>query len=365
MNPLDFVLEKARWAPSGDNVQTWRFEKTADDTLIIHAFDTRESVVYDFDGRPSQIALGALLENISIAASHQQRQAEFTRIDAQKDTNNSTAITYQVKLLPSDTSTPDPLVDMIERRSVQRRALSTSDIGVHDEYMLERSVGDDFTVHWLTGLQGKLHMASLLWQNAGIRLTMPEAYSTHKKVIEWGAKFSRDRIPDQAVGMDRLGLLLMRWAMQSWQRVDFMNRYLAGTWLPRIQLDLVPALFCGAHFMLVAKKAPETVEDFISAGRNLQRFWLTATQLGIQLQPEMTPLIFNWYVQAGRSCSNTAHVWPAMQNLQKKLVQICGSTEVSNACFMGRIGYGKPASARSLRLSVEELLISGNQVEQH
>ena len=357
MSPLEYILDKARWAPSGDNVQNWRFDIISDEVFIVHAFDTRDTVVYDFDGRPSQIALGALLENISLAASHQQRQAEFLRVANHDGQDNSKAISYQVRLLPATACSPHPLVAAIEKRTVQRRALSTRALQPEHQLALEQALGEHFSLYWFAGWQQRWRMAKLLWRNAKIRLTMPEAFPTHKKVIDWGKQFSEDRIPDQAIGMDKLGLLLMRWAMHSWQRVAWMNRYLAGTWLPRLQLDLVPALFCAGHFMIVANKEPRTVEDFVAAGRSLQAFWLTATQLGIQLQPEMTPLIFSWYVKAGRSCSDTAGIAEQMQELQQNLAAFCHPAVLTNTCFMGRLGYGKPAQSRSLRLKLKDLYL--------
>lgn len=65
---VERILDRARWAPSGDNSQPWRFEVVADDHVIVHGHDTREWCVYDIDGRPSQLAHGALLETIAIAA---------------------------------------------------------------------------------------------------------------------------------------------------------------------------------------------------------------------------------------------------------------------------------------------------------
>jgi nitroreductase len=363
MSPLEYILDKARWAPSGDNVQNWRFEVVSEDVFIIRAFDTRDTVVYDFDGRPSQIALGALLENISLAASHQHRQAEFLRMDSQDKSGNSDAIAYQVRLLPLDICSPHPLVEMIEKRSVQRRALSTRGLLPEHQLALEQAAGGNFSVCWFGGWQQRWQMAKLLWRNAQIRLTMPEAFPVHKKAIDWGKQFSTDRIPDQAIGMDKLGLLIMRWAMHSWQRVSWMNRYMAGTWLPRLQLDLVPALFCAAHFMIVAKKEPQTVEDFVAAGRSLQRLWLTATQLGIQLQPEMTPLIFSWYVNAGRPCSAEAGIQKQVQALHQDLAARCYPGALENTCFMGRVGYGKPAQARSLRLKLQDICLQANNGE--
>ena len=40
------VLELARWAPSGDNTQPWRFEIRSDTRARIHGYDTRAQCVY-------------------------------------------------------------------------------------------------------------------------------------------------------------------------------------------------------------------------------------------------------------------------------------------------------------------------------
>ena len=61
------VLAIARWAPSGDNTQVWRFEIVGPESFRVHTHDTRERVVYDLDGRASQLAVGALLENVHLA----------------------------------------------------------------------------------------------------------------------------------------------------------------------------------------------------------------------------------------------------------------------------------------------------------
>ena len=73
------ILERARWAPSGDNEQPWRFEVVDDLHIVIHTNDTRDWCVYDLDGSSSQIAVGALLETIAIAASGEGLVANFTR----------------------------------------------------------------------------------------------------------------------------------------------------------------------------------------------------------------------------------------------------------------------------------------------
>lgn len=44
------ILDLARWAPSGDNTQPWRFEIVSDDSIAVHGHDTRQHVIYDFTG---------------------------------------------------------------------------------------------------------------------------------------------------------------------------------------------------------------------------------------------------------------------------------------------------------------------------
>lgn len=69
-------------------------------------------------------------------------------------------------------------------------------------------------------------MARLLFANAEIRLTTPEAYEVHKSIIEWNAQISGDRIPDRAVDLDPVALRAMRWAMHSRERVKFLNTWM-------------------------------------------------------------------------------------------------------------------------------------------
>ncbi len=72
--------------------------------------------------------------------------------------------------------------------------------------------------------------------------------------------------------------MLMRWAMAKWERIAFLNRYLGGTVAPRVEMDLLPGLLCGAHFAIVARTQPAGIDDRLAAGGAVQRFWLSATQ---------------------------------------------------------------------------------------
>ena len=351
------ILDLARWAPSGDNTQPWRFQIASDSHVVVHGFDTRDHCVYDLDGHPSQISIGALLETLSIAASlHRLRTDIVRRLDSAP-----TSPTFDVRFTPDPGIQPDPLAAQIEVRSVQRRPMRLRPLTPSEKQALEAAVGPSHRVIWLEGAATKLRVARLMFDNAKLRLTMPEAYQVHRDIIEWGARYSEDRVPDQALGVDPATARLMRWIMKDWQRVAFFNRYLAGTVAPRIQMDFLPSLCCAAHFVIAADRPACSTDDYVAAGRAMQRFWLMLTGLGLVMQPEMTPLIFGRYAREGRVFSKTAGMQEQALALSRKLGDLVGEKESLRAVFMGRVGAGPAASARSTRRKLGDLLVSVQQ----
>ena len=87
----------------------------------------------------------------------------------------------------------------------------------------------------------------------------------------------------------------------------------------------------------------------------MQRFWLTATSLGLQLQPEMTPLIFSRYAREGVEFSRMPGAMETAARLARRLAEILQDVPASQVAFLGRIGSGKVPTSRSLRLPVERL----------
>ena len=55
---LTRILMLARWAPSGDNTQPWRFEVVSDHLIRVHGFDTRDHVLYDYERQRSEYESG-------------------------------------------------------------------------------------------------------------------------------------------------------------------------------------------------------------------------------------------------------------------------------------------------------------------
>lgn len=352
------ILDQARWAPSGDNTQPWRFEVVSPTRVVVHGHDTRDHCVYDLDGRPSQMSLGALLETLRVAATVHGLRADVRRRPDLPDTTP----TFDVHLVPDADVTASPLAAVVEKRSVQRRALSTRPLRAEEKAALEQAVGPDYEIVWIEGFAGRFAAARLMFLNAKIRLTIREAWEVHRSIIDWGKRFSDDKVPDQALGADAMTLKLMRFVLGSWERVRFFNRFLAGTWGPRLQMDLLPGIACAAHFALRARRPPATVDDWVDAGRAVQRFWLTCTQLGLQKQPELTPLVFARYVTGGVRFTAQPEGIALARGLVGRLVELVGHPP-GELVWMGRVGQGPAAASRSLRRPLERLGVPASSVD--
>lgn len=352
------ILELARWAPSGDNTQPWRFEIVADDHIVVYAFDTRDFCLYDLDGHASQLAVGAMLETLRLAAGMHGLAAVSQRRAEAPDAHP----VFDVRLAPDPTLRPEPIAAVIEERTVQRRVLSPRRLTSDEKATLAHAcLPSGYHLLWFETAAARWRVARTIFKSAHLRLTIREAFETHRRVIEWNAQYSEEKMPDCAIGLDPITRRLMRWTMRDWHRVEFFNRYLAGTVVPRIQLDLLPSIACGAHVFMLAADPPQSIDDFVSAGAAVQRFWLTAASVGLQHQPQITPLIFARYAKQGRAFSKSPNAMLAAEEVRAGLEGLIGPAALARAVWAGRVGAGRPARSRSLRLPLEKLLLPGTR----
>lgn len=346
---LASVLKLARWAPSGDNTQPWRFRILGEREVEVLYRPSERLGVFNLDHYAGRMAMGALLECIDIAASAHGWEMRLVSANAME-------AGFKLCFEPVGRP-PSALLPFIQTRVTQRRPLSLARLSVAEKQALEMSVGKSYSLVWIEGLAEKWRLAWLLGLTDKVRLTIPEAFRVHQETVAWGLTLSDDRIPDAAISVDPVLLRVMRWAMKSWRRVDLLNRYAWGHSLPRLEMDVVPALFCGAHCLLVAEQPVVEPEQEIEAGRAMQRLWLTATSLGLQTQPEMAPLIFSRYVVQDRMFSESAAACSSMRLLRGRFADLWGDDNWARSAFMMRLGKGGYPTARSLRIPLADLLL--------
>src|SRR5256885_1222410 len=138
------ILDLARWAPSGDNTQPWRFEIRSDSEILVHGYDTRDHCVYDLDGWASQLSHGALLETLALAATRFGCRAQTSIATEHEDGR----IVYKVALERDPAVVENPLAAFISERVVQRQPMRLTRLTPEQQRTLERAA-QPFSVVWM------------------------------------------------------------------------------------------------------------------------------------------------------------------------------------------------------------------------
>ena len=358
-SPVIRILNLARWTPSGDNTQPWRFEIIDDYRIVVHIQYAQEIVVYDLHGQNTLLAIGALLQTMELAATSEDFQMHAQRRQHAQGKLHAIDISFSL----DQAIQVDSLVFEIPRRAVQRRPLSMRPLTHSQKQSLQQAAGKHYTIHWMESLLQRLQMTKLILQTTRIRLRIPEAYPVHKSIIEWNAQYSLDRIPDAALGPGRINLKIMRAVLSRWERVQFLNRYLGAAWSTSIQLDGWTALSCAAHMIILRNQKPQTEDDFIDSGKASERVWLAATKLNLWQQPEMALPTFARYISENVAFTTRTDQRQEAAAVRLKLGKIV-DTDTDRVVWVGRVGFGPAPVSRALRLPLEKLIITGDSRKQ-
>ncbi len=347
-SPIEEILNLGRWAPSGDNAQPWRFRILDEATVSVRLLaDTTD--IYEYrDGEPSRLAAGMLLETLRIAATGWRRDMSW-EVDA-------TAQEIVVRLPPTSGIDPDPLLSFVTLRTVDRRPFQARRLAAGERLRLEQSVGGVVPVEWHESLSARWRIARMSGRATDIRLRCPECFPIHQRIIDWTGRLSPQGIPACALGVGRVPLRLLRWGLTDWVRMQRLN-HIAGTWGTAMQTDTLPGLLSGAY--LVAKYPPSGGDtlSLLRAGQGLQRLWLTATQLGLAMQPMLAPLAFAHYGETEAPFTADARLREKAKTLADEFRRTIG-VSAAETVFLARIGeprQGLP-SCRSTRLPLADLI---------
>lgn len=360
--PILRALDIARWAPSGDNSQSWRFTITSELSATISVKRDRENM-YEFNrGVPVMLSIGILLETLRIGASAEGYSIAWDYTGFEDD-----HFKLAVKLIHDQTPT-DPLLPYVTTRSVNRKAMKMTPLTSVEKEAMAASLGTDMRVVWHEGRKEKWASTKLIMLATDLRLRMKASFLVLTRVLEWDCLTSETRMPVATVPTSPLTRHIMRWCFVAWPRMRFMATYMGGTIVPILETDLIPCIRSAAHLTLEAAEQPNNPVAFINHGMRLQRFWLTATSLGLTIQPLYSHLMLSYYGEHEPESLETDCIRRKVIRLARKVRNYMEprGIEPNKVIFIARIGHPYPQKllVRSLRMPLEKLIeadISGTQ----
>jgi len=278
---INKILEAAVQAPSGDNVQPWKFQVSENFTIIkLYNLPEKDNSYYNFNQMASYIAHGAVIENIEIASRQLGCQAQ---INLFPDTNE---IDLVATIELSTTVAQDqPLYSAIFKRCTNRFQYKRIDVTEQVLAQLSGAVKniDNASISLIYQQDGVNKLSKELMINDRLVFERKDMHRFLFDKIRWNKKQieqTMDGMPVETLGLnpvDKLTFPLMRF----WGFVKTANYF---------GLSRIIGLKCWWNFRtasilgVVSIKGNDKVA-FVQGGRAVQRVWLESTVQGLSLQP--------------------------------------------------------------------------------
>jgi nitroreductase len=340
---LEEILQLAVHAPSGDNSQPWRFE-VADSVVDIYNLPEKDNPVLNYRQRGSYIAHGALVENLVLAAGKFGYAAEVLPFP----TPTNATHTARISLKQAEVQC-SPLVDCILRRHTNRRPYRSDPLSAEHLNALMDCVRDFLS-------SGELSF--VLTQKADQKQILGECASSIEEVILQSKRLHgllfKDVVWSQAEeSKQRSGMFIKTMELAPPQQLAFrMARHwsvmqtLNGIGLSRMIAQQDAKLYAtgaGMGALLVSESADS--REFLLVGRAMQRIWLTATKLGLHLQPLAGLLFAAMTLEGGGDDQFSSKHADIIRSNNRSIRETLKLDPDRRVAMMFRLGQAAPPSA--------------------
>lgn len=347
---LEKLVSYGILAPSADNSQPWRFKLLDSSIRIIHD-RSRADFLYNVNDIASLVALGAVIENICIAAPAEGLECEVSYSDGKPDPQVIADLSVRESIVRTD-----PLFPFIGKRCVNRRRYDGRGLsaGVKEALASEGLSQPGVRVHVVDEARVMRDIARLVYKGDRILFENRELLSGLLPWIRWTraeVTSKKDGMSLESLEINAVQKRLFR-VIKYWPLLSFLNRLGFSTVAGMQSISLIRS--ASALFLITAPGRGRL--DFLRGGRVLERVWLRAASLGLSVQP-MTGITFLCSLlklDKGRGLLDAQKIDAG--RILEGLNSIFGLDDDTGLVVLCRLGYAPPPSDRSLRRPLEEVL---------
>lgn len=356
------IIEAGILAPSGDNLQPWRFKWDGSSIIDIYIDpgidNSLYNIEYDMQRIASLISLGAVVDNMRVRASYLGIGIKLNYLPSPKDKSFSARITL-IEERDAGQQETSSLDQYIPKRCVNRKVYYAKEIDkeIQDKIIKEAKKYEDIKLYWLEDkkkikkLAGLVSMADkIMFETEGLLLPL-------MKSIRWTRKeeeTTMDGMPLKSLELgwfDAKGFRLF----SCWRLVKFLNYFGLGWIASRHSVRLMESSAAACLLTVIFKE--DDVKDFIRGGELLERIWLLLASFDISAQPMagLAFLINRVKLLKGQGFSRI-HI-EDINAMKEILYPIFNLKEEEIPLILLRLGHSSAPSSRTRRHRIEDLLI--------
>lgn len=341
------ILRVALLAPSNSNCQPWRL-RVERSSFEVHLDAARAQALLDVDRVASTLSLGAFLETarleakrrgIAISTTLHPRPGAWARCETAQ--------------CPAET---EELHSEIPRRHANRLAYDASSLSP-DEARLLCAEGGPARLALALDRDQLSRLARLGGEAERIRTQNRACHRDHYRWLRWSHADSvttRDGLDVRTMGLCPYEPKLMR-AFESWDLAR-----LAIPVASRANGAVARRLLESSSAIGVLTVPTLSATALVAAGASLQRVWLRATQLGLAFCPLVALPLLALEAKLHGSSELSPTAVSDLRTLASRLEEEFPA-HPGIPVFMFRMGRAPMPSIRSLRRSLEEVLLADSE----
>jgi hypothetical protein len=354
------LVQAATLAPSPDNNQPWYFElRPSGDLFLYH--DAARALPSDVDGMFSFIALGAALENLSIAARQHGWEGRVSYFPAppgasgQSDLVSPAAPSPVAGVCLDRGASADPLYPFLARRATCRKPYARRPVPGNVLRALEQELAAfrGTALHWLPDRAAIRALAGLVAAADRVRFEyrpFHEELYRQLRLSPEEAQATGDGLDARCLEIPPFGSAMLKW-LRPWSRMHALNR-LGMSRLLTVQSGLLTWCTGTVGLLTTAVASPE---GYLESGRALQRIWLAATQHGLAFHPlGSLPIFLSRLARHGGAGLCSAHR-DSLAQMERKFFRFFPQARQQSLALLFRLGVAPPPQVRSLRRPVRSV----------
>ena len=346
------MVRQGMLAPSGGNCQPWKFIFRQGRLLCIHDIERSKSFL-DFEHSATYLAFGAALENMVLAAQAMGLATEL-RLFPQAD---NPLVICELLLIRTRGNTGSPeLLEQIPYRLTNRKLAEPVPLNETDrKALLDCAAASGARLHLLEERDRLDIIGDLLGKGDRFRFLNQIMHREMMAEIRWNAeevKATRDGLDVATLELtpaDQAGMRLV----SRWGPMKLLGKLGGGRTLEKPSRKAIQAA-SAVGLITVEGVGPQS---YLMGGRAMERLWLTATSRGLAFQPVTAILYLFSRLERGDGTGLSEKEIRKLAKLRKDFRQLFDIPDHHAEVMLFRMAHAEPASARSLRRKVEDVLI--------
>jgi nitroreductase len=345
-DPIEMIVDAARWAPSGGNIQPWRFEADAREIRMYLVPD--RTTTMDVRHRGSYVAIGAALFNARVAAASLKNLGDIQLFPEGSPSH------HVATLMMGDATDYEiaPLATRVRTRVANRQPGNGEPLDEQVVKVLTRGVQREGAQLRLATDRARIEtMAQLLGESDRIRFLLP---TLHREMVGELRFPGRDSLSE---GLDVRTLELSPpeiAALELLRRPDVME-HLADWRSGQMLGARTRAAVASSSAVAVVTVPRSDPAWYVRGGEAVERLWLTAELHGLAVQPVSPVFLYAIDDKDLLRLGGERHA-ETIYGLSQRFHEFWDLDDGEEATLLLRLSHSAPPSTRSARLPLQQLL---------